>query len=75
MAQQIEHLIKMANQVAQNLGANSDSANASECTAEHLRKFWTPAMREVLAAYCRAGGEGVSPVVLQALVVVADNPT
>jgi formate dehydrogenase subunit delta len=64
---QIDHLIKMANQIALNTGAHTDVADSARRTGEHLRKFWTPAMREQLGEYCASGGEGLEPVVEQVL--------
>ena len=60
---QIDRLVKMANQIALNLGAWGDEHSVARQTAEHIRKFWTPAMcRQVLDHY-RDGGDGFSPVV------------
>ena len=67
MAEQIDHLVKMANQIARNVGAQSDLDTAAAKTSDHLRRFWTPAMRQRLAAYGRAGGEGLSPAVMRML--------
>jgi formate dehydrogenase subunit delta len=67
MAAQINQLIKMANQIALNLGEQSRPDIAITRSADHIGRFWTAAMREQLTDYCREGGEGVSPVVVQAL--------
>ena len=37
--QEIEHLVKMANQIADNFSFHGD---AEERTANHLRRFWAP---------------------------------
>lgn len=66
-AREIQQLIRMANQIALNIGAGTEPGVAASKTAEHLRKFWTPAMREQLQDYCQAGGDGLEPVVSQAL--------
>jgi formate dehydrogenase subunit delta len=64
-ARQIDHLVKMANQIALNLGAGHDDAVATR-TAQHISRFWTPAMRKELIEYWRAGG-AVGPVVAASL--------
>lgn len=64
-ARQIDHLVKMANQIALNLGAGHDNASAAR-TAQHVKRFWTPAMRQQLIAYWRAGG-AVEAVVAESL--------
>lgn len=66
-AKQIDHLVKMANQIALNTGAHSDAADSIRRTTEHIRKFWTPAMREQLTDYWQGGGENLEPVVADAL--------
>ncbi len=65
-AKQIDHLVKMAEQIALNLGAGRDDQAAAEHCAEHIQRFWTPAMRRQLREFQQAGGE-VSAVVSAAL--------
>lgn len=71
MARQIEQLVKMANQIAMNLGAGHDDAAAASRTGEHIGRFWTTAMRRQLIEFWREGGE-VAPVVGNALAALAD---
>ena len=66
-ARQIEHLVKMANQIAVNLTPWGDEETVANKTREHIEKFWTIAMREELMAYWRDGGDNVSPVVARCL--------
>jgi formate dehydrogenase subunit delta len=63
----IENLSRMANQIASNNEALSDD-EATRRVAEHLRSFWTPAMRRDLAAYAVEHPEALDPVVRAALV-------
>lgn len=65
--QQIQSLVKMANQIALNMAAWGDEDAVARQTAEHLEKFWTRAMREQLLEFWRAGGEGLSPAVARVL--------
>jgi formate dehydrogenase subunit delta len=67
---QINQLVKMAEQIARNLGAGHDDGIAREKTADHLRRFWTPAMRRQLQDFRRQGGQ-VSAVVAAALAALA----
>ena len=53
-----ESLVKMANQIAQFFESQSGPEAASD-TAEHLRKFWDPRMREAIVSYARGGGAGL----------------
>lgn len=57
---EIEHLVKMANQIADNFSFHDD---AVERTADHLQRFWAPAMRRKLIDYHAGGGDGLRPAV------------
>lgn len=60
-----DQLVRMAEQIALNLGAGHDDGAAGRC-ADHLQRFWTPAMRRQLMAFWHEGGE-VSAVLATAL--------
>lgn len=62
--QEIDSLVKMANQIAKNFAFHSD---AVERTADHMQRFWAPSMRATLKAHVEAGGAGVSAEVVKAL--------
>jgi formate dehydrogenase subunit delta len=64
---QINHLVKMANQIALNLAAWGDEEAVAVKTGEHIEKFWTRAMREQLLDFWRADGEDLCPVVCRVL--------
>jgi formate dehydrogenase subunit delta len=64
---QINHLVKMANQIALNMAAWGDEEAVAAKTGEHIEKFWTRAMREQLLDFWRAKGEGLCPVVCSVL--------
>ena len=56
-----EKLVMMANQIAANLAHDDDPAKA---TAEHIRLFWDPRMKAMIAAH---GEAGLSPIAASAL--------
>ena len=62
--QEIEHLVKMANQIADNFGFHDD---AIERIADHLQRFWAPSMRGKLLDYHAGGGQGLQRAVQEAL--------
>ena len=68
--QEIDNLIKMANQIADNLVFHDD---AIERTADHLRRFWAPSMRQQLLDYSAAGGAGLKPATRAALQRLAES--
>lgn len=65
----IEQMIKMANQIAENFSFHDDQV---ERTADHLKRFWAPQMRRKLSGYVAGGGQGLSSPALQALQKVSD---
>jgi formate dehydrogenase subunit delta len=59
-------LIYMANQIGKFFAAQKrDMAVAG--IAGHLTRFWTPAMREKIILHLREGGEGLDPIVKEAV--------
>jgi formate dehydrogenase subunit delta len=61
-------LIKMANDIGAFFEVDKDSAKAAAGVADHIRKFWDPRMRrELLAHLDQRDGEGLKPIVLEAL--------
>lgn len=56
--QEVERLVKMANQIADNFSFHDD---AIDRIADHLQRFWAPSMRKKLAEHAAAGGAGLKP--------------
>jgi len=61
-----EKLVYMANQIGR-FFAHQPEAQAVASTADHLRKYWDPRMRQAIIAHVEAGGEGLQPPVLKAV--------
>lgn len=57
-------LVKMANQIADNLEFHPDTATR---LTDHLQRFWAPSMRKALYAHAEAGGTDLKPVVKQVI--------
>ena len=62
-------LVYMANQIGAFFVAQ-DVGTAPAKIAEHLRKFWDPRMRLAIVAHLDAGGDGLHPMVRQAVEMV-----
>ena len=60
-----DKLVSMANQIAANLMHEPDPAAA---TAEHIRLYWDPRMKHLLAEH---GAQGLSPAAAAALALIA----
>ena len=52
----IARLVAMANDIAANLAAEPDRAEAVATMTLHLRRFWEPGMRAQILAYLDQGG-------------------
>jgi formate dehydrogenase subunit delta len=61
----IKKLVMMANQIAANLAHEPDPAAA---TAEHIRLYWDPRMKRLLAEH---GADGLSPAAVGAMALIA----
>lgn len=66
MADKIEKLVRMANQIADFFRPYSDIEAASGIR-EHIASFWTPGMKGDLLDFARSGGAGLQPRVLMAI--------
>jgi formate dehydrogenase subunit delta len=64
----IDNLVRMANRIGDFFEAMPDPDEARDGIANHLRRFWEPRMRaEMLAHVDRTGGEGLHPMVVEAI--------
>ena len=62
--QEIDQLVKMSNQIADNFSFHEDAVDR---LADHLQRFWAPSMRKKLIEFLEAGGEGLKPDVIAAV--------
>ncbi len=65
----LDRLIYMANQIGR-VFLTEGAGKAAARTADHLVRFWDPRMRGEIVAHLEAGGEGLDPVVREALAIV-----
>ena len=70
----IDHLIRMANQIARELG-NQNPERAVEATSAHLRRYWDPAMRARIVAYLEEGGDGLHDIARDAVRLLRPTTT
>jgi formate dehydrogenase subunit delta len=61
----IDTLVRMANQIAGFFHPYPHDEAVSQ-TKTHLKNFWDPRMRRDLLAHLAKGGEGLSPIALEA---------
>jgi hypothetical protein len=63
----IEKLVKMANQIAANSDYGPDRDKIAATVAEHLTRFWTPAMRKAIIEGHRQKLVDLSPTAARAV--------
>lgn len=63
----IEHLVKMANQIEAFFKAEPSRDGAIDGVANHLKRFWDPRMRQQIRAHVEAGGAGLGEIALEAV--------
>lgn len=67
MSSQIDTLVKMINQIADNAPRQETPEATAEAVASHLKKFWAKPMKEEMRAYVKAGGVGLNEVAVEAV--------
>ena len=71
----IERLVSMINQIALNMSANGDNQMVADQVAQHLEKFWSPPMKNLITEQPSDADLGLSPIAqiaVQNLLVMQD---
>jgi formate dehydrogenase subunit delta len=61
MSQTLDRLVYMANQIAGAFG-HQEPDEAVAATCDHIRRFWDPRMRRLIAEHLASGGEGLGDI-------------
>lgn len=67
---ELEHLVQMLGDIERNLAFNAD---AEERIAEHLQKYWAPAMRKRILDFAASDNEGLTDLSRAALRRLAEH--
>jgi len=62
--QEVEQLVKMANQIADNFGFHDDAVDR---ITDHLQRFWAPSMRLQLIELSPGEDHGLKPAAREAV--------
>ena len=68
----IEHLVRMANDIADYFRSEPDQELAIAGVSNHLKKYWDPRMRRQIVAHLHGNGDGLSELARAAVVRVAE---
>ena len=61
-ATELDHLIKMINQIADNIAIGDSDAVTAPKVADHIRRFWARSMKEKIIDYAACDGEQLNAV-------------
>jgi formate dehydrogenase subunit delta len=70
----VEHLVTMANQIADFFDSEAGPEVAPKEIAGHITKFWAPRMRAAYVEHAAAGGAGLRPSALAAAALLKPVP-
>lgn len=70
---QLNHLIHMANQIADNNTHHDHEDDAVEMVASHLKKFWARAMKQQIVQYANNDGSELNRVAKKAVSQLAER--
>jgi formate dehydrogenase subunit delta len=71
----IDKLVKMANQIAANSDYGTDKDKVAAVVADHLTRFWTPAMRRAIIESQSKNLIDLSPVAARAVEKLVPPPS
>lgn len=69
----IKKLVRMANQIAQNLDYGPDKDKVIDATADHLGRFWSPPMKQLIVQHYRQGDAELSDIAARAVARLAEQ--
>ena len=70
---ELQHLIKMANQIAQNIGIGASEEETIDKVENHITLFWAPPMRKKICDYIETGANDLHPFATKALLKIRDK--
>jgi formate dehydrogenase subunit delta len=71
----IDHLIKMANEIGFFFEGESSRQQAPRDVANHIRRYWEPRMRRDMLAHYARGGAGLTDLARDAVAILAAEAT
>jgi len=70
-ASKIERLVKMVNQISLNMSSNGPEDFVAMQVSEHLEKFWSPPMKNLISEHIAGQDIGLTPISLKAVIELA----
>ncbi len=70
---ELQHLIKMANQISDNLSHNDNAEVAATRIADHMTRFWAPSMKAKIVSYAEEDGEELNEATRLAIQQIGES--
>ncbi len=67
----VEHLVKMANEIGAFFAGASTPEQAARDVATHIKRYWEPRMRQAMLAHFARGGAGLTALARSAVAILA----
>jgi formate dehydrogenase subunit delta len=71
---EINHLVKMANEIGGFFESVPDHEEGVNSIAQHLKNYWEPRMRRQIIDYARRDDGDLTPIVREAVLRLEQNP-
>jgi len=67
----IDRLVKMVNQISLNMSSNGPADQVATQVSDHLEKFWSPPMKNLISEQVVDDNVGLTPISLKAVIKLA----
>ncbi len=67
---QLNQLINMVNQIADNNGHQGDDNVVADFVASHLKRFWARSMKQQIIEYSKTEGNQLNPAAARAIALL-----
>ena len=71
---ELQHLIKMINQISENMALTEIDELAAAKVTDHIKRFWARSMKQKIISYARSDGEMLQGVSLEAIRLLQERP-
>jgi formate dehydrogenase subunit delta len=71
---ELQHLIKMMNQISDNMALTENDELAAARVADHIKRFWARSMKEKIISYASSDGEMLQGVSMAAIRLLQPRP-
>ena len=67
---ELDHLIKMSNQIADNIAIGANDSTTASKVADHITRFWARPMKEQIIHYAASDGNRLNPIAKMAITLL-----